>query len=214
MKTQDKIIERVQIGLRISEPDYFVGLLYLLNCLFSDYFKYIDEEGRSKGIMLRYQEEINQAFLDYFSECMTEVRYEYCGRVVFLYRNVIYNEYKYMNKRLSPADRVIVIIKRILEFIYSKDEDGATKNVPLESINSITTCLYDNIRWKQKSTDCHRFIKNLARFFDSGLIGKQPLWKYSLKDDQERYTKRYQDLKESEVLMEDTDENEKIYIGL
>ena len=204
MKTQDKIQERVQVGLRISEPDYFIGLVYLLNCLYEDYFKYIEDEERMRGIMLRYQEEVNKAFLDYFGEWMTEERYDFCGRVVFLYRNIVYNEFRFMNKRLSPADRVIVIIKRIFEFL---DEIGEENDDPsLKTIKEISESLYDNIRWKQKNTDLHRFIRQLKKYYNEGLIGKQPLFKYSIRDEQDRYQKRYQEFKESEVLVDEAQE--------
>ena len=206
MKATDKIKERVQIGLRISEPDYFIGLIYLLNCLYEDYFKYVQEENRLKGIMLRYQEQINKSFLDFFGEVMTEDRYEFCGKIVFLYRNIVYNEFRYMNKRLSPADRIMVIIKRIFEFIFDRHEEDFNESIV--SINEISTSLYDNIRWKQKQTDLHRFMKILDTYFSEGYIGKQPLWKYSLREEQERFTKKYQELSESEVLVENETESQ------
>ena len=84
MKTENKISERVQVGLRIPEPDYSIGLVYLVNCIYLDYFKLISEEKRDRGIMLHYQSKINNAFLEFFKENMTEELYDLCGRIVFL----------------------------------------------------------------------------------------------------------------------------------
>ena len=215
MKTNNKIRERVQVGLRISEPDYFIGLMYLLHCLFTDYFKYIVVEGRSRGIMLKYQETINNLFLDYFSELMTEDRYEFCSRIVYLYKTSIYREFRYMNKRLSSADKILVIIKRIFEFVNVNSSDNKTEQII--KIEEITTTLYNNIRWSQKETDLRRFIKTLTEYFNEGLVGKQTTNTTSIiVAEQERYDKKKSTgLSGSETLLKSGDSaEEKIVIDL
>lgn len=211
MKVHDRIKERVQIGLRISEPDYFVGLLYLLNCLIDDFFRFAEEEERMKGIMLKYQEDINRSFLDYFGENMNEERYDLSGRIVFLYKNVIYYEYQHLTKKLSKADRVLVIVRRIFEFMYERkpvDQQDAAIN----RINEITKSIYDNIRWRQKKADLCKFLDILSTYFNEGYIGKQTTWKFSIIDEQNRFERKYHETSESEVLVDET--NEQISIGL
>lgn len=212
MKTADKIKSRIQVGLRISESDYYIGLVYLIRCIYGDYFKLASEEDRMKGIMLRYQSEINDSFDEFFDTNLTPERTEYCGRVVFLYRNAVYSEFKFLHKRLSPADRVIVIIKRLLEFIYRK-ECLSDYTESLDLVNEVTTKLYDNVCWRQKTVSLRRFINAIDECFEEGYVGKQSLLNYSIVDEQEKLTKRYQDLSDTEILMEDGC-NEQISIGL
>lgn len=201
MKTENKISERVQVGLRIPEPDYSIGLVYLVNCIYLDYFKLISEEKRNRGIMLHYQSKINNAFLEFFKENMTEELYDLCGRIVFLYRNVIYSEFKYLNKRLSPADRVIVVIRRLLEFIDNKSDLG--KDQFFAEIKEITINLHNNIRWGFKNAKLKRLNNVLTLYFEEGFVGKQCIFNYSLIEEEKKYENR-QVLDKSKTLMEDS----------
>lgn len=202
MRAQNKIKERIQVGLRISESDYYVGLVYLLRCLFSDYFSYASEEDRLRGIMLRYQDEINGAFFDYFSTNLTEERQDSCGRVLFLYKKLIYTEFKRLNKRLSPADRVMVIIKRILEFL---DAEDSLQDSNLVEINEISTKLYDNIRWRQKFSSLKHLMTTISDYLDEGFIGNRPILKYSLREEDIKFSSKSEMHEPEEVLLDDGD---------
>ena len=137
------IEDRVQVGLRISEPEYIVGLVYLLERLYMDYFTYILLEDRMKGIMKLYRDGIQEFFRKYYLEDVEDGIGEYKGKIVFLYKSQIYLEFRKLGQRtrLSYADRTLTIIKRILEFL---DERGYVKNSKnLEMINEIAVKLFD-----------------------------------------------------------------------
>lgn len=200
MKTQDKIRDRVQVGLRISEPDYVLGIVYLLNCLFSDYFSFVELENRLRGVMVKYQKSINKSFLKIFEGNITEEKLEICGKVVFLYKTLIFSEYKKLTKsRLSKADRILVIIKRILDFL--DENDFILENENLFSINEIVVKLFDNIKWKQKENRLMSLMRRLNEYFDAGFIGKKVDWKFSIKNEEEKYSSKAEETT-SEILFD------------
>lgn len=198
------IEDRVQVGLRISEPEYIVGLVYLLERLYMDYFTYILLEDRMKGIMKLYRDGIQEFFRKYYLEDVEDGIGEYKGKIVFLYKSQIYLEFRKLGQRtrLSYADRTLTIIKRILEFL---DELGYVKNSQnLEMINEIAVKLFDNIRWRQKNTKLKPLMLKMYLFFEAGKVGKRDDFNFSLLKEDEKYSKRVE-LNPETVLLEDDD---------
>ena len=208
------IEDRVQVGLRISEPEYIVGLVYLLERLYMDYFTYILLEDRMKGIMKLYREGIQEFFRKYYLEDVEDGIGEYKGKIVFLYKSQIYLEFRKLGQRtrLSYADRTLTIIKRILEFL---DELGYVKSSPnLEMINEIAVKLFDNIRWRQKNTKLKPLMQKMYLFFEAGKVGKRDDFNFSLLKEDEKYSKRVELNPETVLMDEDTDITEIKEVGL
>ena len=197
------IDDRVQVGLRISEPEYVVGLVYLLERLYMDYFTYILLEDRMKGIMNLYKSGIQEFFRKYYLEEVEDGTSNYKGKVVYLYKSQIYAEFRKLGQRtrLSYADRTITIIKRILEFLDSKGYIQGSPN--LEMINEVAVKLFDNIRWRQKNTKLKSLMMKLSVFFDLGKVGKRDDFNFSLLKEDEKYSKRLE-LNPETVLINNT----------
>lgn len=204
MKLQNKIRDRIQIGVRVSESDYIKGIIYILNYLFQDYEKCIVFEGRLKGVMLVYRDEINLAMYNLLID-LSDEEYDHCCRIVYLFKGLIYREYRKLIKaRLSKADAILVIIKRILEFL---DEEGQfVEYIDLGEINAIVNQLYNNIRWRTKGSKLKGLMMNLKDFYSSGSIGRFVDSEFSVIEEENKYLNKSELKEGSKTLLEDPGE--------
>ncbi len=111
-------------------------------------------------------------------------------------------EYKKLRRRrVSEADCVISIIKKILDIVIEDKDNPQYKNI--KSLHKLITKLFDNIRNSGKNSSMYSLVSNLKNYINSGIVGKYPLTHFSVIDE-ERKKERGREIQGSRT---------KIYIG-
>jgi hypothetical protein len=164
----------------ISSPIYAIGILDVIDFLVVDLTEQLKEENRCFGIVKSYLKSINDAYSKIYPN-ITEDDIEVYGKILYLLKPLLRKEYKRLvNKKLSPADSIICIIRKLLniieevpEFIYKKE---------LGTIKKVIDRLYDNIRNRSKKDSLFNLANTIRTFMSEGKIGKHCLDKFTIKD--------------------------------
>lgn len=172
--TETYLEKRIQKNSYVPEDEYATGLLRLLQFLFCDLNELLEKEGRRFGIVLSYLNSIYRTYQKVEFNNMSDY-----NKIIYLLKPIIIRSYKRLCKRkVSEADSVIVLIKKILEIIDDLPEYKYNKEV--KTLMKIITKLFDNIRNRNKNTSLNLLIGFIQTNMESGEVGKYELDHISL----------------------------------
>jgi hypothetical protein len=164
---------RIQRDLIISEELYLSGIFDITQWLVMDLESFIKEEGRFFGIMPVYFNIMKNSYIQ-FNEGFTDSDCEIYGKIMYLFKPIILHEYKKLEqRRLSKADRIVVIMKRILDLTEELAvSQGHPKLTAMKQVNEIITKIYDRIKNNGKKLDLRYMITLMKTFYEKGVVGK------------------------------------------
>ena len=166
-----------------EEYTYIDGLMYVGKILIEELKILLEDEGRNFGIMISYFSSIDSALTKLFTDEMMENE-EIYQKILFLYKPLIMREYRKLGgRKLSKADRVIVILYKLFEVLYEIEDYPGHKE--LGTIRKIITKLYNNIRNTSKKSALYHLINSVRKYKDLGYIGKSPLKSFSIKQEEQ-----------------------------
>lgn len=208
MKNDLHLERRMQKDLIVSEEVYISGLFDIVQWLILDMEEYAKEERRFFGIMPTYFATMRLSISEFNSDC-TEMDCDIYGKIFYLLKPIIVNEFSRLeNKKLSKADRLIVISKRILDLLelVGSDVDVDYSKEKLDNIkatNVIITKMFDRIRNDGKHTELKFMIGAMKDFIVSGRVGKSEIHMFSMKDEMDkRITYKQQPIKNNTIIEE------------
>lgn len=124
------------------------GLLDVCQFLALEMKQFLINEGRFGYKVGKYWETITKQNTE-MNKRVSEDDIDFYGRVLFLLRKSIYSEFHYLRiKRMSPADCVITIIHRILDYSDRLGNFRFTKEQ--KKIKEVIDLLWENIRHSKK----------------------------------------------------------------
>jgi hypothetical protein len=95
---------------------------------------------------------------------------DFYGRVLFLLRKSIYSEFHYLRiKRMSPADCVITIVHRILDYSERLGNFRFTKEQ--RKIKEVIDLLWENIRHSKKELSLKLLTGKMNSSIEGEIIG-------------------------------------------
>lgn len=179
----------MDINKRISENDfidnedtYLDGLLWISILLLIDLRELLKEENRYRGIVISYFNSIILAFSGI--ELNEENTY---GTILYLIKPLIISEYKKLRKRkVTKADCMIVLVKKILEIPGTIDSYRYNKNI-VSSLKVITR-LFDNIKNPGKNIGMNSTVEAIKSFLSQGITGKYSLSDFSIEQEENKIT--------------------------
>lgn len=207
MKKDLHLERRMQTDLIVSEEVYISSLFDIVQWLVLDMEEFAKEEGRFFGIMPTYFMTMRNSISKFNATC-TEDDCDIYGKVFYLLKPVIVNEFfRLENKKLSKADRLIVISKRLLDLISTTSKDMGYEREKLsriEEVNVIITKMFDRIRNDGKNTELKFMINTMKDFIVSGRVGKSEIHSFSMKDELEKRTSYKQQPIQNNTIIEET----------
>ncbi len=208
MKNDLHLERRMQKDLIVSEEVYIGGLFDIVQWLILDMEEYAKEERRYFGIMPTYFSTMKSSISDFNRDC-TEFDCDIYGKIFYLLKPIVVDEFSRLEKKkLSKADRLIVISKRILdllEMIGSEDNVSYNKKQlnNIVSVNVIITKMFDRIRNDGKNTELKFMIGTMKDFIMSGKVGKSEVHTFSMQDEiDKRVINKQQPIKNNTIIEE------------
>lgn len=200
------IKDREDKDIKLSEYEYLRGLLHIVYFLFNDLEKLLFIEGRYFGITVIYMNIVRNSYRK-IKEDDTESDISNFGRIVYLFKPSIMKEYKKLRRRrVSEADCVISIIKKILDIVVEDKDSTYYKSV--KKLHKLTNKLFDNIKNNGKNSSMYSLVSNLKNYINSGIVGKYPLSNFSVIEE-ERKKERGREIQGSKVKI-DLDSDNKV----
>ena len=179
----------MDINKRISE-DVFIedeniyldGLLWISILLLIDLQKLLKEENRYRGIVVSYFSSIVSSFSGI--ELNEDNTY---GTILYLIKPLIITEYKKLRRRkVTKADCLIVLVKKLLEIPGTIDSYRYNKNI-VSSLKVITR-LFDNIKNPGKKIGMGNTVEAIKSFLSQGITGKYSLSNFSIEQEENKIT--------------------------
>lgn len=178
------IKDREDKNIKVSECEYLRGLLHIVFFLYIDLEKLLFIEGRYFGITVIYMGIVRSSYRK-IKENDTLDDNEIFSRILYLFKPQIMREYKKLrHRRVSEADCVITIIKKILDIIIEDKDNLYYKNI--KNLHKLTTKLFNNIRNSGKNASMYSLVSNLKNYINSGIIGKYPLSHFSIIEEERK----------------------------
>ena len=157
----------------ISESSCIDGLVDISQCLFAELRTYLEEENRSFGIVTSYIKSLRSAYKDFNNDFQTEESMETLGKTIYLYKPLIIGDFrKLCQKRLSKADSIITLMKRITDVILEISGNNYNHLREVRTINKIITKLFDNIRNNGKNIKLNLLVDSIKKYTTFGQTGK------------------------------------------
>ena len=205
MKNDFHLERRIQEDLIVSGDLYISGLIDITQWLILDLKQFLKEEGRFFGIMPTYVKTIEENYKIFNSDC-TEADCDIYGKIMYLFKPIILHEYRKLEqRRLSKADRLIVIIKRILDFLEPIAEKQGHKKIDcIKNINEIITKIYDRIKNNGKLLDLKYMITTMKYYMEEGLVGKICIDEFGIQDEINRVFINSKPISDNNTMMEET----------
>lgn len=171
IKNNDVYLERrIRTDFTISDDLYVRSILDITEFLWYELEYLLKKENRFFGITVSYMNSITNAFKKINLGCTSE-DCDIFGQVLYLYKPLLVREFRKLEKRrISQADCIIIIIKRLMEILIECKEDPHFRE--MKTLDKIITRLYDNIRHSGKTANLYSLISNLKKYREEGLIGK------------------------------------------
>lgn len=205
MKNDLHLDRRMQKDLIVSEEVYISGLFDIIQWLVMDLENYCKEENRYFGIMPTYFKTMKDEFNNFNIGCTDDLCTLY-GKIFYLYKPVIVKEFcKLETRRLSKADRLIVMMKRILDMLEeegSKREHIKLRNI--KNVNAIITKMFDRIRNDGKKAGLNWMIKVMRLNIETGIIGKISIDEFSMQSEIAKRALYKQPVQNDGIIMEET----------
>ena len=213
IKNDFHLDRRIQRDLVISEELYISGLIDITQWLALDLEYFLKEENRFFGIMISYFKTIKDNYIIFNTGC-TEEDCDIYGKIMYLFKPIILFEYRKLEqRRLSKADRLIVMIKRILDLLEPIAEDKChIKTDCIKNINEVITKMYDRIKNNGKLLDLKYMTRTMKYYMEEGLVGKICVDEFGIQDEINKRANNSQPISENNIMMEETKGRE-LWIG-
>lgn len=205
---ENYLTKRIQDDLYIPQFTYLHGLLDIIQFLCNDLKILLEAEGRYFGIMPVYMKRIDRTFEIINNEDTADDLTNY-SKILYLFKPLIGREYKKLRQRkVTRADCVITIIKKILEIVLEDPDFPYYKEV--KRIYKIFIKLFNNIKNVGKNYSLFKLSENIKKYLNSGQVGKYATLQYSIIDEENKVIKNKEILTEPKVKMEETKEIKKV----
>lgn len=156
------------------------GLLDVCQFLELEMKQFLTNEGRFKFRVERYWKTICKQNSD-MNQQVTIDDIDNYGRTLYLLRKSIYSEFRYLrSKRMSPADCVITIIHKILDYSERLGEFRFSKEQKI--IKEVIDSLWENIKHNAKNLGLKNLNNRLNMSIEEELRGTLCYHDFSLID--------------------------------
>lgn len=137
---------------KITAEQYCEGIYDICSFLYTEMVYFLEKENRYYGKVKSFMNNIRDAFQS-SNQKISEEDIEIYGRVLYIVRFQIYKDFTRLGqKKLSPADRIIVLIKNLLDLsdniIINRDEYKFEKET--RTIKKVIYRMFENIRNRGK----------------------------------------------------------------
>lgn len=172
--TEEYFNKRINTKLVISEEQYADCILSALQFLILDLNTLLEKENRRYGIVISYLSSIYQAY-----NRISFTRDNYFKEFIYLFKPLLVKEYKRLGtKHFSEADRVIIILKNLLDILVEIKDYDFEKEV--KTIHKVISRLFNNIRNKRKNTPIYQLNTFIKEYMELGYVGKYKVENFSL----------------------------------
>ena len=179
---ENLIEKRIQNNYIVPDFVYSNGILNIAFILFDDLEKLLFLEQRYFGITVIYMNTVKRIQSKIKKQETDEDR-EIYGRILYMYKPLIMREYKKLRKRkVTSADCVISILKKLLEIIVENKDDQYHKSI--KTLYKIVKKLFNNIRNGGKNSNMYYLISSIKNYMNSGQIGKYAIDSFSVIDEE------------------------------
>lgn len=171
-----KIIDQTQ--KETDKQIYAKGILDIVDFLITDLWPQLKKENRLRGVVLDYRSTI----IDAFNKIHEEGQYlDIYGKILYLHRGLIKKEYnRLVTRKLSPADSIITISRRLLSIILEVSEINNKDSI--EDIKNTVDKLWDYIKNRAKNDFLFNLADKVKTNMNNGYIGKHSIDELSLED--------------------------------
>lgn len=160
------------INKTITTNDYCEALLDICQFLHLDMQKFLECEGRYRGTAKTLWCNMREAWKR-MNLKVDEDNIEIYGHILAYLRGSVYKEFSRLkNRKLSAADRIIVLIKRLLDISREYASDDFRFKKELESAYKGNQKLYDNIRNYAKKDSLYVFSDKIRNAIQEKKVGK------------------------------------------
>ncbi len=184
MDWKQQLNKRIGYSVIIPNYEYFLGIVPLLGFLINDLEKFLDQEGRYYGIMVTYVHKTREILKNIRPE-LEEGDDIIWKQIIFLYKPVILKEYKkFLKRKVTRADAIICITRKILEIILTYAEDDLFEK--FNNIYIIFNKMYANIKNKGKEYSLPLLCSVVDGSIGEGLVGLHKLDKFSIVEEENK----------------------------
>ena len=184
MDWKQQLNKRIGYNVIIPNYEYFLGIVPLLGFLINDLEKFLDQEGRYYGIMVTYVHKTREILKNIRPE-LEEGDDIIWKQIIFLYKPVILKEYKkFLKRKVTRADAIICITRKILEIILTYAEDDLFEK--FNNIYIIFNKMYANIKNKGKEYSLPLLCSVVDGSIEEGLVGLHKLDKFSIVEEENK----------------------------
>lgn len=184
--------KRVQLDVNINDSEWMDGLIDITQFLFTELKTLLRDENRFFGIVPTYFKELQTSYNSFNEAYINESDIDRLGRILYLIKPVIISEYrKLCQRKLSKADSVITIYKKIIDLLININEENSDYNhlKEIKNINKIITKLFNNIRNNGKNSSLINLTDSIKKYMKDGLIGRMSLHELSFKESEQKKEK-------------------------
>ena len=131
---------------KLNSTEWKEGLMDVCGFLRIEMIQFLKDEGRYYGVVKSFLNNLRDS-LEHQESKTTPEEIEKYGRVLNLIKSSLCNEFRRLGRRrLSPADRVIVMYKKILELIDEIQVDNFRYHREISTMKRVIGKLWGNIR--------------------------------------------------------------------
>lgn len=204
MKTNNDLHleRRIQKDLIVSDEIYIRGLFDIVQWFAMDLEWYAKEEGRCFGIMPIYFSNMKQAFTEFNRGC-TEDDCDIYGKIFYLFKPLLIFEFqKLRDKKLSRADRMIVLCKHILDIVVEEGEQRDHEKLEcMKVVQDIITRMFNRIKNDGKNMKMGRLTGLMRTYIDKGVVGKVCVDEFSMQSELDKRNAGRQPIKTDGTLV-------------
>lgn len=169
---QGKIIEfRASSTEKIDRLTWISGILDITDFLVSDLQVLMSQENRNFGIVKSYFHTLSDSYSK-IREGQTEQEILSYSRLLYLLQPLIISQYRWLGKKLSPADADIVLVHKFLTDLLGGDLSGYNHTKELETIKKVITNMFNYIRNPFKNNEMTPFVSLIKEIQEQGITGK------------------------------------------
>lgn len=159
---------------KITAEQYCEGIYDICSFLYTEMVYFLEKENRYYGKVKSFMNNIRDAFQS-SNQKISEEDIEIYGRVLYIVRFQIYKDFTRLGqKKLSPADRIIVLIKNLLDLsdniIINRDEYKFEKET--RTIKKVIYRMFENIRNRGKEDSLYTLSNLINQSITDEKYGK------------------------------------------
>lgn len=166
--------------LTLTPGEYCEALLDICQFLHCEMKYFLECDGRFRGAAKTFWCNMREAWKR-MNLSVSEEDIEKYGRVLFILRSTVYKEFSRLkNRKLSSADRIIVIIKKTLELAKEYSPEDFRFKRELESAYKANLKMFENIRNWGKKDSLFTYSNKIHHIIDEKRLGNYALDDFDL----------------------------------